>query len=96
MDAILHPSIVSILLGIWGVVTLLLVMLMIYKSILENREDDQLFLDKAEDHLAREQKELVERLIQLDKPIMALGITSGALLLITAVVWVWRGLAENF
>ena len=96
MDTLLHPNLFTGLLFVWGAVTVVLVVHMIYKSILENREDDQIFLDKAESHLAREQAELVARLMVLDKRIMILGIASGSLLLLSGVVWVWIGLATNF
>lgn len=96
MDSMPELNIVTIMLVVWGALTFVLVAMMIYKNILENREDDQIFLDAAESHLAREQAELVARLMVLDKRIMILGISSGSLLLLTGIVWVWRGLATNF
>ena len=88
-------SIVQILLIIWGVETAIWIGMIMYKKILENREDDQLFLGKAEEHMAREQRELVARLERLDKPILALGITSGVMIVVIAGVWIWRGLVQN-
>ena len=76
----------------WAVITCVLIVLVIYRSILSNKEEDQLFLDTAEDYMAREQREIVARLMQLSRPITALGVLSGALLLLIAGMWIWEGL----
>ena len=80
------------LLVAWAAITCVLILLVIYRSILSNKEEDQLFLDSAEEHIAREQREIVARLMQLTRPITALGVLSGALLLVIAGMWIWEGL----
>jgi hypothetical protein len=80
------------LLGIWGLVTLVLVVLLIYRVTLASREDDQIFIDDAEQHHYKEQQELLGKLNRLRGPIIALTALSVALLLTTAGVWIYQGL----
>lgn len=81
---------------LWGVVTAVLVVLFIRRSMLTMKEEDQLFLDKAEDHIRKEQVEIVARINKLDKWIWTVGITSAAILLVLAGVWVYHGLTRQF
>jgi hypothetical protein len=82
----------QMLLMAWGVVTVILVCVWIYRSALENREEDQIFLDAAGDSMAREQREIVARIEKLGRPIMALMVVSGALFVTMAGLWVWRSI----
>ena len=76
----------------WGVVTAILVCFWIYRSALENREEDQIFLDAAGDSMAREQRLIVARIERLSRPIMALIVLSGLLLATTAGLWVYQSI----
>jgi hypothetical protein len=83
---------VQIMLIAWGVVTAVLVFMWIYRSALENREEDQIFLDAAGDSMAREQRLIVARIEKLSRPIMALMVLSGVLLATMAGMWVWQSI----
>ena len=83
------------LLGIWGAVTGLLIVALIYRSALSTHEDTQIFLDNAEASLAKEQETLGVRLDRLGRWITALTIISVTLLVVTAALWLWQGL-RNF
>ena len=81
----------QMLLVAWGVVLAMLVCTLIYRSMLENREDDQLFLDAAGDSMAREQRSIVSRIEKLRWPITALMVVCGLLSVALAGLWFWRG-----
>ena len=83
------------LLIVWGVITALFLVLLLRRSLLASHEDDQIFLDAAEEHMAKEQRELVAKIDALSKPIMGTGIAAGVLLLVIAGVWLYGGL-KNF
>jgi len=74
----------------WGVVTAVLVVALIYRSTLETREEDQIFLDAAGDAMAAEQRALVARIQKLSRPITMLVVLSGSLLAVTAGLWLWQ------
>jgi hypothetical protein len=76
----------------WGVVTAVFLVLLLRRSLLASHEDDQIFLDGAQEHMAREQRELVAKIEALSKPIMSTGILSGVLLLAMAGVWLYPAL----
>jgi hypothetical protein len=85
-------SLLTVLLIIWAVLTTILIVLLIYRSTLSMHEDDQLFLDQAESHMAQEQTALLQRINRLTMPVRALSAASGLLLLVMAAIAVYRGL----
>jgi hypothetical protein len=80
---------------VWGVVTAALIALLAYRGTLEIHEDDQIFLDKAGDSMASEQREIVARIERLSKPIKMLMISSIVLLVAAAGFWLFQGF-KNF
>jgi len=93
-DSITGP--ILYLLIAWGILTAIFIILLIWRSVLASHEDDQIFLDAAQEHMAREQRELVAKITSLTKPIATTGIAAGALLLVIAGMWVYNGLKQNF
>ena len=89
-----NPTIFYMLIA-WGVVTAVFLGLLIWRSLLASHEDDQIFLDAAEEHMAREQRELVAKINTLSRPLLTSGIASGVLLLVIAGLWLYNGL-KNF
>jgi hypothetical protein len=93
MEAI-HGALLGILV-LWGAVTAVLIGLLAYRGTLEIREDDQIFLGRAGDSMANEQREIVARIDKLSKPIKLLMILSIVLLLVALGVFLFEGF-KNF
>jgi len=85
----------KILLGLWAAVTVVLIVIFMRKSVLSMREEDALFLDRAEDHIRKEQEKVVAQIMKLEKLTMQLGIASGVLLLLWVALWVYTGLTTT-
>ncbi len=88
----LGPSLLMTLLVVWIALTAVLLAFLIYRSILGFREDDQISLTRAEVAKEQEQIDVTRRINRLDSIIKRLALASGGLLLLIAVIWVYRGL----
>ncbi len=91
MEAVFKGPLLYLLIA-WGVITLVFLLLVIWRSVLSSHEDDHIILDAAEEHIAREQRELIKKIDALGRPVLASGITSGVLLLLLAGMFVYHGL----
>jgi hypothetical protein len=70
------------LLILWAGLTVVLVVLLIYRGTLSMHEDDQLFLDNAEAHMAKEQEELIVRMNKIQPWVRICGAGSALLLVL--------------
>ncbi len=82
----------EIVLAVWGVFTVALIILLIYRSTLTMHEDDQLFLDDANSHMQQEQTELLVKVNRLTPLVWVSGAGSGVLLLVLAGMFIYQGL----
>jgi hypothetical protein len=73
----------------WGVATTILVLLLIYRALLSNKEEDRLFLNKADEHEEKEQQILIGKLQAVGKYSLVVGIVSGALMLAILGMWTY-------
>ena len=80
---------------VWGVITVFLVALLIYRSVLGIHEEDQIFLDQAEAALEKEQVENLAKINRIDPIIKGAAVLSVGLLLVIAGVWLYRGLSGS-
>ena len=76
------------LLAVWAVLTLGLIVLLIYRGTLTMHEDDQLFLDSAEDHMQKEQAELIGKMERLTPWVRVCGAGSAVLAVVMLGLYV--------
>jgi hypothetical protein len=90
------PNTLAYLLMIWGAITTVLVVLVIYGNALSTREDDEIYLNKTEESMmADEQRTLIGKMTRLARVITVLAVMSGVFFLASAGVWVWIGLYKS-
>jgi len=82
----------TLLLYGWAGLTVVLVVLLIYRALLGLHEEDQIFLDRAEAALEQEQVEVLRKIRRIDPIVKGLAIASGSLIVILIGVWIYRGL----
>lgn len=88
-----ESMVLEYLLASWLGVTAILVVLVIYGNALSTREDDELYLNRAEQvMMAGEQKVLIGKMNRLLHVIIGFAILSGLLFAATAGFWAWIGL----
>ena len=76
----------------WGGLTVLLVILLIYRGTLTMQEDDQLFLDESESHMAQDQMEVMSKVNRITPVVKVLGGVSGLMFLVLAGLFIYQGL----
>ncbi len=77
----------TILIVAWAAFTLIFVVLLIYRGTLTMHEDDQLFLDQAEDHMQKEQQELIGKMDRITPWVRVSGGASAVLIVVMGVKW---------
>ena len=83
------------LLSFFGFLVVALVILKIYSGTLEMHEDDQLFLNTSESHMAKEQEELRTKIAKVEPMLKVLWIASSAMLVLIIGVWVYQGVSRT-
>jgi hypothetical protein len=88
-------STLTMLFIVWGVLTVLLVLLLIYRSTLSMHEDDQLFLDDSSKNMREEQEALQVRMKKVTPWVRVLGAASAVLILVIAGMAAWQRLNQG-
>ncbi len=80
------------MLTVWGVLTGVLVILLIYRGTLTMQEDDQLFLDDTKSQMQQDQAELIAKVNKINPFVKVLGAASGIMFLVMAGMFIYQGL----
>jgi hypothetical protein len=78
----------------WGAVTAVFVILMIYRSLVSMREDDQLFLNPVQSAMEAEQIEVRHKISRLAPYTKGFGWTSAGLAVVIAGLWIYQALVR--
>src|SRR5207302_10247344 len=74
---------------VWGALTGVLVILLIYRSTLTIQEDDQLFLDDTQSTMEKEQAALMSKVNKINPFVKVLGAASGIMFLVLAGMFIY-------
>jgi hypothetical protein len=85
---------IQALLILWGGLTLVLVLLLIYRGTLTMHEDDQLFLDSAEAHMEKEQQKLITQMNKITVWVRVLGTCSVVLIMLIGGIFLSTNLTR--
>jgi hypothetical protein len=75
------------------VLTAAVVLMFLYRGMLDMKEEDHIILNNAEAHLAREQDSIRRRVTSLSRYLKVIGIAWGVLLFAIVSLWIAEGLS---
>ncbi len=87
-------SLVMGLLVVWAAVTVVFFLIWIYQSMVGLHEDEQLFIDESEAHLAREQSEVFQQMDRLRPYFLGSLVASVVLGVTTFGAWIFQQLSQ--
>ena len=83
-----------LMLVVWGIVTGILIILLIYKSTLTMHEDDSIMLNETESQLQKDHAEVLAKMGKIMPMIKVLGAISGLMILVIAGLFIYQGLNQ--
>lgn len=86
----------TVCLIVWAVVTGIFTILVIYRSLISMKEDDQLFLTSTESKLEEEQREVLSKLARITPYAKGFGFASAGLLVISAGIWAYQAFTRFY
>ncbi len=88
------PLTISLIL--WAVVTGIFAILMMYRTLITMREDDQLFLHSAESKMEEEQRKVMQRIARITPYTKGFGFASAGLLMVSAGFWAYQAMTRFY
>jgi hypothetical protein len=79
---------------VWAAITSVFVILMVYRSLITMREDDQLFLDPTQTAMESEQKAIQQKLNQIRPFAKGFGFASAGLGVGLVGLWVFQAITR--
>jgi Tfp pilus assembly protein PilN len=80
---------------IWAAVTFVLAGLVLYRTLISNREDDQLFLDQTDSQLEQEQKAVITKLNHITPFTKGFAAVSVLLAFAMGGLWLYEALTRQ-
>jgi hypothetical protein len=80
---------------VWGAITTLLIILLIYRSTLTMQEDDQLFLGDSASQMEKDQIEILNKVHKISPYVRWLGAASGVLILVIGGIALYQQLNQG-
>lgn len=87
-------SLVMGLLVVWMAVTVVFFLIWIYQAMVGLHEDEQLFIDESEAHLAKEQSEVFQQMDRLRPYFLGSLVASVVLGVTTFGAWIFQQLSQ--
>jgi len=77
----------QVTLAIWLAVTVVYVLLFIYRAVVGAKEEDSIFLSAGESRMAEEQRQIMQRVHKLDPITRIFGFAALGMTIVLAGVW---------
>jgi len=81
---------IEIVAAIWGVVTVAYFALFLYRSVVDMKEEDTLYLSVGEERMAAQQREVMKRIYKLDAYSKKIGYAALTMTVVLAGMWVYN------
>jgi hypothetical protein len=86
----------QITIGLWALVTIIYAALFLYRAIVGAKEEDSLFISAGEAHMAKEQRQIMDRVNKIEPATRAFGIAAAVMTVVVLGAWGYSVFRELF